>query len=134
MQTLPEQINHPLARETLIVLRDWRRRVRRTTPFLPLSEAIDRLRVRATLAARGSDRAARTLANLDLLMEPARRYDVRGLKQLAQDIDADWKGGPLGPEPYDEARLDADREAIEIITVHSAKGLEWPIHSDQHGI
>lgn len=134
MQTLPEQINHPLARETLIVLRDWRRRVRRTTPFLPLSEAIDRLRVRATLAARGSDQAARTLANLDLLMEPARRYDVRGLKQLAQDIDADWKGGPLGPEPYDEARLDADREAIEIITVHSAKGLEWPIHSDQHGI
>lgn len=80
MQTPPEQINHPLARETLIVLLDWRRRVRRTTPFLPLSEAIDRLRVRATLAARGSDQAARTLANLDLLMEPARRYDVRGLK------------------------------------------------------
>ena len=60
-------------------------------------------------------------------MERARRYGVRGLKQLAQDIDADWAGGPLGPEPYDEARLDADREAIEIITVHSAKGLEWPI-------
>ncbi|MCP3440667.1 exodeoxyribonuclease V subunit beta [Bradyrhizobium sp. CCGUVB14] len=127
LQTQPEQINHPLARETLIVLRDLRRRVRRTTPFLLLSEAIDRLRVRATLAARGSDQAARALANLDLLMERARRYGVRGLKQLAQDIDADWEGGPLGPEPYDEARLDADREAIEIITVHSAKGLEWPI-------
>ncbi|TYL83145.1 UvrD-helicase domain-containing protein [Bradyrhizobium cytisi] len=127
LQTLPEQINHLLARETLIVLRDLRRRVRRTTPFLLLSEAIDRLRVRATLAARGSDQAARALANLDLLMERARRYGVRGLKQLAQDIDADWEGGPLGPEPYDEARLDADREAIEIITVHSAKGLEWPI-------
>jgi CRISPR-associated exonuclease Cas4 len=127
LQTLPDQINNPLARETLIVLTDLRRRVRRTTPFLLLSEAIDRLRVRATLAARGSDQAARALANLDLLMERARRYGVRGLKQLAQDIDADWEGGPLGPEPYDEARLDADREAIEIITVHSAKGLEWPI-------
>ncbi|EHR05616.1 UvrD-helicase domain-containing protein [Bradyrhizobium sp. WSM471] len=127
LQTPPDQINHPLARETLSVLADLRRRVRRTTPFLLLSEAIDRLRVRATLAVRGSDQAARALANLDLLMERARRYGVRGLKQLAQDIDADWEGGPLGPEPYDEARLDADREAIEIITVHSAKGLEWPI-------
>jgi CRISPR-associated exonuclease Cas4 len=127
LQTQPEQINNPLARETLIVLTDLRRRVRRTTPFLLLSEAIDRLRVRATLAARGSEQAARALANLDLLMERARRYGVRGLKQLAQDTDADWEGGPLGPEPYDEARLDADREAIEIITVHSAKGLEWPV-------
>lgn len=125
--TPPEQVSNPLARETLIVLGDLRRRARRTTPFLLLSEAIDRLRVRATLAARGTDQAARALANLDLLMERARRYGVRGLKQLAQDIDADWSGGPLGPEPYDEARLDADREAIEIITVHSAKGLEWPV-------
>lgn len=127
LRTPPERVMHPLARATLIVLADLRRRARRTTPFLLLSEAIDRLRVRATLAARGTDQAARALANLDLLMERARRYGVRGLKQLAQDIDADWTGGPLGPEPYDEARLDADREAIEIITVHSAKGLEWPI-------
>ena len=127
LRTPPEQVINPLARETLIVLGDLRWRVRRTTPFLLLSEAIDRLRVRATLAARGADQAARALANLDLLMERAQRYGVRGLKQLAQDIDADWTGGPLGPEPYDEARLDADREAIEIITVHSAKGLEWPV-------
>jgi len=125
--TPPEQVSNQLARETLIVLGDLWRRARRTTPFLLLSEAIDRLRVRATLAARGTDQAARALANLDLLMERARRYGVRGLKQLAQDIDTDWVGGPLGPEPYDEARLDADREAIEIITVHSAKGLEWPV-------
>ena len=61
-------------------------------------------------------------------MERARRYGVRGLKQLTQDIDADWSGGPLGPEPYDEARLDADREAIEIITKweHSPTRRRWP--------
>ena len=127
LRTPPEQVRHPLARKTLIVLGDLRRRARRTTPFLLLSEAIDRLRVRATLAARGTEQAARALANLDLLMERARRYGMRGLKQLAQDIDTDWAGGPLGPEPHDEARLDTDREAIEIITVHSAKGLEWPV-------
>jgi len=131
--TPPEQVSNPLARETLVTLGDLRRRARRTTPFLLLSEAIDRLRVRATLAARGADQAARALANLDLLMERARRYGVRGLKQLAQDIDADWRRS-LGPEAYDEARLDADREAIEIITVHSAKGLEWPSSFHQHGL
>jgi CRISPR-associated exonuclease Cas4 len=127
LRSPPDQVSNPLVRDTLIVLEDLRRRARRTTPFLLLSEAIDRLRVRATLAARGSDQAARALANLDLLMDRARRYGVRGLKQLAHDVGADWAGGPLGPEPYDEARLDADREAIEIITVHSAKGLEWPV-------
>lgn len=127
IRTPPEQVSHPVVRQALIVLEDLRMRARRTTPFLLLSEAVDRLRVRAILAARGSDQAARALANLDLLMERARRYGVRGLKQLAQDVDADWSGGPLGPEPYDKARLDADREAIEIITVHSAKGLEWPV-------
>ena len=51
--TPPEQVSNPLARETLIVLGDLRRRVRRTTPFLLLSEAIDRLRVRATLGRAG---------------------------------------------------------------------------------
>ena len=61
--------------------------------------------MRATLAAWGAAQAARARANLDLLMERARRYGVRGLKQLAHDIDADWEGGPLRPEPYDEARL-----------------------------
>ena len=62
----------------------------RTTPFLLLSEAIDRLCVRATLAAWGADQAARALANLDLLMERARRYGVRGLKQLAPAKGREW--------------------------------------------
>lgn len=62
----------------------------RTTPFLLLSEAIDRLCVRATLAAWGADQAARAPANLDLLMERARRYGVRGLKQLAPAKGREW--------------------------------------------
>ncbi len=127
LRTPPDQLAHPLAREALTIMSELNRRSQRSTPFLVLAEAIDRLHVRAKLTARGPDQAARGLANLDLLMERARRYGVRGLKQLAIDIGADWQGGELGPEPYDEARLDADGEAISIVTVHSAKGLEWPI-------
>ena len=56
-------------------------------------------------------------------MERARAYSVRGLTQLAGDLEADW--GP--PEPHDEARVDASGQAIEIVTVHSSKGLEWPV-------
>lgn len=122
-----DQVSHPVARDALKVLGDLSRRGLKTTPFLILAEAIDGLHVRAKLAARGSDQSTRALANLDLLMERARRYGVRGLKQLAIDISADWQGGRLGPEPHDEAKLDADGEAINIVTVHSAKGLEWPI-------
>lgn len=127
LQTPPERVANPLARETLAILASLRRRARYTTPFLLLSEAIDRLYIRAKLAARSDDQAARALANLDFLMERARRYGTRGLQQFARDIDADWTGSALGPKPHDEAPLDGNRDAIELITVHSAKGLEWPV-------
>jgi CRISPR-associated exonuclease Cas4 len=123
LATEPEVVNHAIARDVLTVLRDLRRRARGTTPFLVIAEALERLRVRPSLAARSADQAARALANLDLLMERARAYSVRGLTQLARDLEADWEG----PEPYDEARLDTSGEAIEIVTVHSSKGLEWPV-------
>jgi len=127
LRTPPAHVHHAMARDVLTVLRDLQRRARTTTPFLLLAEATERLRVRASLAARGTDQAARALANLDLLMERARGYGVRGLRQLARDMGADWEGGPLGPEPYEEARVDTSGEAIEIVTVHSSKGLEWPV-------
>ena len=123
LATEPTLVGHAIARDVLTVLRDLRRRARSTTPFLLVAEALERLRVRPSLAARSADQAARVLANLDLLMERARAYSVRGLTQLARELEADWEG----PEPYDEARVDTSGEAIEIVTVHSSKGLEWPV-------
>ncbi len=49
--------------------------------------------------ARGSDRAARAVNNPDLLVERTRRYGVRGLKALAQDIDADTAAVRSAPNP-----------------------------------
>jgi CRISPR-associated exonuclease Cas4 len=49
LRTDPALVPHPVARETLTILQDLRRRVRGTAPALLLGEAIERLRVRAIL-------------------------------------------------------------------------------------
>jgi CRISPR-associated exonuclease Cas4 len=90
---------------------------------LLLAEAIERLRVRAIVAARSADQAARALANIDGLLERARAYGVRGFGQFARDLDDDWSSGT----GYTEGLVEADGQSIEIVTVHSSKGLEWPV-------
>jgi ATP-dependent exoDNAse (exonuclease V) beta subunit len=121
--TDPEQVTHPVARETLSILRDLRRRARSTSPMLLLSEAIERLMMRPILAARHGDDHARALANLDAFLERARPYSVRGLKRLARNLGAAWAAREASPE----GQIDAEDGAIQLVTMHSAKGLEWPV-------
>src|SRR5258707_14085739 len=78
LRTDPSVIQHDVARETLTILRELRRRVRSTTPALLLSEAIERLRVCAIVLARSADQASRALANMDGLLERAREHGVAG--------------------------------------------------------
>ena len=92
-------------------------------PALLLAEAVERLAVRPILSAREGDRSARAAANVEALLERARPYGVKGMKRFARDVSRDWRGGAA----YNEGRVDADGDAIEIITIHSAKGLEWPV-------
>lgn len=119
----PATVRHPIAREVLTILRDLRRRLHGTTPALILAEAIERLRVRAIVAARSADQAVRSLANIDGLVERARSYRVRGFVQFARDIDDEWSSSLGSPE----GMVEADGQSIEIVTVHSSKGLEWPV-------
>lgn len=121
--TDPKIVQNDLAREVLGILRDIRLRLRVTTPVLLLAEAIERLRVRAIVAGRSADQAARSLANVDALLERARNYGVRGFVQFAHDLDEDWSSGA----GFTEGIVEADGRSIEIVTVHSAKGLEWPV-------
>ncbi|WP_298253199.1 UvrD-helicase domain-containing protein [Bradyrhizobium sp.] len=123
LRTDPASVDHPVAREVLTILRELRRRVNGTTPALILAEAIERLRVRAIVAARSADQAARSLANIDGLVERARSYRVRGFVQFARDIDDEWSSSAGSPE----GMVEADGQSIEIVTVHSSKGLEWPV-------
>lgn len=123
VRTPADQVGHPTASEALSILQDLRRRARATTPALLLAEAVERLSVRPILSAREGDHSGRAAANVEAVLERARPYGVRGLKRFVRDLNRDWRLGLT----CSEGRVDAEGDAIEIITIHSAKGLEWPV-------
>lgn len=116
-------VEHPVAREILTILRDLRRRVQSTAPSLLIAEAVERLKLRAILVARSADQASRALANVDAILERAGAYGVRGFRQFARDLDGDWSRRAS----HAEGVVDSEGQAIEIVTIHSSKGLEWPV-------
>jgi CRISPR-associated exonuclease Cas4 len=123
LMTGADHVDHPVARRVLTILQDLHRRARATTPALLLAEAAERLSVRPILSAREGDQSARAAANVEAMLERARPYGVKGLKRFVRDLSRDWDVGIA----YSEGRVDSESEAIELITIHSAKGLEWPV-------
>ena len=121
--TDPERVENPVLRDTLTVLQNLARKARRTTPYLLLAEVIDELNVRPILKARHPHGAERALANVDLALEMARAYAARGIADFAQAMWQRWNDG----DAQAEGRPDAASDAVSIITMHSAKGLEWPV-------
>ncbi len=123
IRTAPELVDDPIARHTLAVLQGLRRRLWAATPHQVLSEAVDLLRVRAKLVQRESLRSASALANVDAFLELARPYGVRGMADFAQDIEVEWQA----MRAFKEGLPDLGRDAIALVTMHGAKGLEWPV-------
>ncbi|MGR9249433.1 UvrD-helicase domain-containing protein [Rhizobium leguminosarum] len=123
VRTDPDLVQHPLAREILMLLQTLRRKAPVATPSLILAEAIERLNARVIITARHGNRNARALANLDALIEKARSYGVSGLRAFVRDLQSDWDQKARAPE----GRIDPTEHAVEIVTIHSAKGLEWPV-------
>jgi exodeoxyribonuclease-5 len=119
----PEHVTHELAREVLEKLRSLARRANSTTPHDLLSQAVDVLRVGPILVERYRGRAERALSNVDLFLELARPYDVRGLRAFAEAMTTFWNDETRAIE----GRPDAQEEAVALYTMHAAKGLEWPI-------
>jgi len=118
----PEAIAHPYARDIVEKLRTLRRRANATTPHELLSQAVNVLRVRPILLQRYGQ-AERALANVDLFLGFSRAYAVRGLRAFAEAMTAAWSD----QSRIAEGRPDAREEAVALYTMHSAKGLEWPI-------
>ncbi len=118
-----EHINHPLARRVIEILQSLAKRVRSTTPYMLLADAISLLDARAQLRQRFRASADRALANLDLFLETSRAYDVRGLLAFARDMRANWEEQTRQVE----GRPDAEEQSVALITIHAAKGLEWPV-------
>ena len=117
------EINHPLAAEVMRVLQGLGRKAYQTSPFDVLSAAVEELHVRAILAQRHPRYVERALANVERFLEMAKPYSVRGLRVFADDMTRLWEEG----EREVEGRADASRDAVHIVSIHSAKGLEWPV-------
>ena len=121
--TDPELISNTVLRETLTVLQNLARKARRTTPYHLLAEAVEELHVRPILKARHPRGTERALANVELVLEMARAYAGRGIGDFARALWQRWNDG----DTQAEGRPDAEADAVSIISMHSAKGLEWPI-------
>lgn len=123
LETKPSDVLDPEARAILSALRALRQRVGSASPAALLAEAAERLNLRVALALRSRDRGGRAIANLDALIALAKPYGVRGLSAFVADLNADWKAG----RSVTEGRIDESDEAVSLVTIHSAKGLEWPV-------
>jgi exodeoxyribonuclease-5 len=121
--TPPEQIGHELARTVIEKLQALARTAHSTTPYMLLADATSALNVRSQLRQRFKAGPERALANIDLYLEMARGYDVRGLRAFARDMGANWEEAMRQVE----GRPDAEQQSVALITIHAAKGLEWPI-------
>lgn len=121
--TKTEMVRNPILKRTLAILQNLARKARRTTPHQLMAEAIEELKIRPILKARYRRGTERALANVELVLEMARPYAARGIAEFSRAIWDRWED----TESQAEGRPDAEADAVSIVTMHSSKGLEWPI-------
>ncbi|MGD0072824.1 MAG: UvrD-helicase domain-containing protein [Candidatus Binataceae bacterium] len=95
----------------------------------PIADTVSRL-MAATRAHAGFaiwPTGEQALANIMRMMDQARRYEARGegtsFRGFVDQLEADAQSGEAGEAPV----VEEGTEGVRLMTVHSAKGLEFPI-------
>lgn len=117
------QIGHSAIAQVVVTLRRLREEASATTPFDKLSDAIDVFDIRSKTRNRDDSNAARRLANIERYLEMSKSFDVRGMRAFSDFMRARWEDA----EKVQEGRPGSGGNAVSIVTIHSSKGLEWPI-------
>jgi exodeoxyribonuclease-5 len=94
-----------------------------STPHAILNRSVDEFAVRPKIKARFHGNPERQLSNVDRFLEMSRPYSVRGLRAFSDAMRKAWEDG----ERVQEGRPDEEERSVSLITMHSSKGLEWPI-------
>jgi ATP-dependent exoDNAse (exonuclease V) beta subunit len=121
--TPPDHVSHTVLRETLRILQTLARQASTTTPFVLLCQAVEAMQVRPLLLRRQDRTAERALANVDQFLEGARSFDISGLQAFANAMRVRWEDA----ERTMEGRPDTEEQSVSLVTMHSSKGLEWPV-------
>lgn len=115
--------SEPLQR-AVAAIEDDRAMAGRIPVALLLKRAIERTGWRGAVI--GAERGEQNLANVEKLLEMAREYEARGFTNL---FDFTERIGEMVEmeEMEGEAPLNTGRDAVALMTMHAAKGLEYPV-------
>ena len=91
IRTPPRCVSNVYSRSVLEVLQHLGSRVASVTPSQLLAEALDALGARLIVTIRHRSRFSRALANLDALVEMAKRYATAGLFAFIHDLQDRWE-------------------------------------------
>jgi len=129
LQTLATDNAPPSLRRAAVLLQHWLS----AAPRLPVHDLLDLILHQGELVARYAQAAqpvarAQVLGNIEAFTELALNLDAGRYPSLPKFIDAlnMLKKGADNDAP-DEAAIDAATDAVRILTIHSAKGLEASI-------
>ena len=115
---------HPRVSAALAVLRDLRGLRSTSEPHELLRGLVSRTRATAVLAATGPG-GAQAIANLEQLVERARAFARAGGGGLAAFLTWAAEAGDAAGEQ--ESQVDDEGDLVHLLTIHKAKGLEYPI-------
>jgi exodeoxyribonuclease-5 len=123
LQTSPTDIKDQALAEVIAELARMRDDAVYTTPFDMLCRAIDTFDIRPKTRNRDQSNASRRLANIERFLDLSRGFDVRGIRAFSDSMREKWENS----ERVQEGKPGGLENSVSIITIHSSKGLEWPV-------